>query len=1485
MQPRTYLLLLHDAVRSHIASLGSRQRRRLREKLEYLQHGMWDTGVRVKKLRGGRLSFEARLSRGDRILFTLGRPPAATAGGGAAASADAARIYVWGVVKHDDVAAAERRIVAANAPFLDFHADEVERLPDLVLDDLPDEHFGPALERPLSVAPAGSRADRDDSNGDAAAPQRWLVVDDEEWRRLVETADPDGVQLYLFLTGEQARLLRSEPPVLLSGTAGSGKTTVAVYYLLRHRARQLAGGEAATPDAEAALAAAAGDAHTASFAAARERALFVTGSPHLKRFSERIYRGLVAATELEAAPDAARFATFTELLNGILRLETRASAQPPAGLPEFHAIYRSQASAARYDAELVWEEIRSIIKGAKPPVSRRRFAELADRLGRSQATMRDRAELAEYLVRLGNLELGDRLDAVRERKTSFTSLQQFAASVRDASAARHSEQMFVLDAALRLLDKQADRLDQPLLTLREYESLGRKRAPNFPFDRRDIYRIAEYYQDRLQQTSRVDEIDLTRAALQRLEQDEDSFRYDLVVCDEVQDFTDVQLALLFRLAADPLRTVLAGDPKQIINPSGFRWEEVRARYYERGLRVPEVVNLSVNFRSVGNIVALANELLKLKRSLVGLASGEIAERWTFRGRPPLLVDGLAEPTMLQAMKQAGASQVVLVRTPAERDRLRAALATELVFTINDAKGLEFDGVLLWRFAESEGSAARWRRIAREHHLGESERPRIRHELNLLYVAVTRARNTLVVWDGTEAGPVWSIDGLAGHMLRSGDAEALSTVWQRVSSPAEWEAQGDYFFDREHFAAAEECYRNAAAQAKEALARAHRLERTGDHRAAAALFSAHGNAERAAENLERGSAHRESAREWRRAGNERRALRCDALHFETARRYVKAAACWAKLGDTERMLGIWERGGEHRLLADHYLGLKKSGKAAHHLKLLGDHGAAAVCFRRAGMIECAADAFEKDGQHLKAAPLYRRLGNAEALTRCLLRGGEFHGAGLAYEKLGDLDRTIECFRSYAEASDANRLDLERRLVKISPKRPGVKAAVRMAALGRHRDAAEILGRRSGHLTRAVALYRRAGDFATSAACLASHGHYREAAGEIARSGQPERLGQAVEYLSEYGLETLEDRLRRVDQLNRSAYRLRASGEHERALAHFIALHEIYGAPVHTGFLDEACREYAKLDRHEDAIGFFFKHLRVEEAEAYLAARPDLTMPLDRVERLAQLGGSEGTLWTLPGDCLRIVMRLLHRCLYCGDETDRHERVAAILATMPTYYLMTARLSGEMGEMLIDLRLVNAIVAALTPSALLMEDERREWFLDRVTQAARETGDPELMLCAQMDQPESLTEGLRPLQPSERNYLLFALSPTRFGAAVEVLRSLDDIAGAVKICRMHGDRRRAAEVLEQAGDVKAAAREYRDGGHYAEARRCYQTIGDEIGLARVYEREGRFQKALAIWGRRGRTRDVVRVTRKLAQRAQLPLLRDEPEHAPYDPKRAS
>ena len=1198
--PRNYTLLLHDTVRAHLVSLDARGKQRLREKLEFLQEGLWDAGVRVKKLRGsGRAVFEARLSRGDRILFTLGEAPDGEPPDGNGAGVT--RIYVWGVVKHDDVnAAAARRIVPANAPFLDFEPALVEELPEFVADDLGGDYFSPALDQPVAAHGAGDAAgDAAEGPGPAepvadAGPQRWLVVDDEEWRRLQAAQQGDQLEMYLFLTREQARLLHSEPPLLLSGTAGSGKTTIAVYFLLRHRVRRLAAAPGVAAEAPAdrgarpvnaepggatrgnpvrgapasVRPAASPDLATARRAgtegAAAERALFLTCSAHLKRFSERIYRGLVKGTELEGAPEAARFATLGELLGEIMGRAGRPEWQaPPAGLAEFGAIVRNHPGAARFDVELVWEEIRSIIKGAKAPVSRRRFAELAARFAAAQAALRERVELAEYVVRLANLEPGARLDGVRARKTTFGSLEEFAASLRGGDAARLDEQQFLLEAALRLLDKQSARLDQPLLTLREYEGLGHKRAPNFPFDRRDIHRIAEYYQERLQAAARYDEIDQTRAALQYLERHGDQFRYDLVVCDEVQDFTDMQLALLFRLAGDPRRTVLTGDPKQIINPSGFRWEEVRARYYERGLPVPPVINLSINFRSVGNIVSLANGVLLLKGELIGLAGGEITERWTFRGRPPLLVDGVAEPDLLETIRRGGAGHVVLVRTASERDRLRAALHTELVFTIAEAKGLEFDAVLLWRFPTAPDSPAIWRRIAAGQVRGAADTPHIRHELNLLYVAVTRARNTLVIWDGEQVSPIWDLDGLAGQVYRSGDAAAIDNLWQKVSTPAEWQAQGDYFMEREHYAAAEECYRNAQAATEQEVARAHRLEREGDPHAAAAVFVRLGRVPRAAEGLERAGEFQAAARTWRRAGNEMRALACEAKQDEAAGDYAAAAGRWQQLGVEEGVLRNWERGGEFDRLAQFYLDRKVPSEAARYLKRIGDHVRAAEQFRRAGMLSSAAEELEVTGDYAAAAALYRRLGDNDALLRCLIGAGAYHDAGLVYEKRGALEQAADCFRRYADSSPEARQDLERRLAGIAGMRAGMRAAIRMAALGQADRAAPIY-LRNGHPERAGELFSAAGEHDSAARCLAQCGRFREAAGEVARGGGEEDIQAAAGYLGSYlaadhsahSAHAAEHD--RVTELTRAAGRLSRGGEYELALAHYLAVGSAEGA---------------------------------------------------------------------------------------------------------------------------------------------------------------------------------------------------------------------------------------------------------------------------------------------------------------------------------------
>ncbi len=70
-----YKVFLNDAVTARFSSMTMSERRRFSEKMRFLAAGIWEGGILVKKLSGqtGKVLFEARLSKGDRLLFTLGR--------------------------------------------------------------------------------------------------------------------------------------------------------------------------------------------------------------------------------------------------------------------------------------------------------------------------------------------------------------------------------------------------------------------------------------------------------------------------------------------------------------------------------------------------------------------------------------------------------------------------------------------------------------------------------------------------------------------------------------------------------------------------------------------------------------------------------------------------------------------------------------------------------------------------------------------------------------------------------------------------------------------------------------------------------------------------------------------------------------------------------------------------------------------------------------------------------------------------------------------------------------------------------------------------------------------------------------------------------------------------------------------------------------------------------------------------------------------
>ena len=1395
-----YIILLNDALKDHILSLSARERGRLREKFEFLENGFWDAGVRVKKLKGtaGRVVFEARMNKGDRLLFTLGNHRGKTA------------IYVWGIASHDAISETAARIVPRNAPFLDFDPIEPEEREDLSIDTLP-AHWR-------------SQEDVEQKVPEDYGPQRWLVLDDTEWKRVLAAPGPGSFEAFLFLTREQEELLSAVPPVLLSGTAGSGKTTLSVYYLVR-------GASSAT------------------------RKLFLTYNPLLKNLAERIYSGLMEKRDGAASVPHPRFLVFRDLLREITRGIT--ADFPPdreVGLREFAQIFKDHKDRRKYDAELVWEEIRSIVKGSKLPLSPARYARLAERYIAGESPAAELSELREYLLGLQELSIARRAEAFIGRTTSFGNYAGFlhAMTRRNDEAAR--ECAMVLEELLRLVENSASDFTSPLLSAEEYMALGKKRAPSFLYDRREIHAIAEFYQDRLARSGRWDEIDLSKAALRLLDGTAEEFSWDLVVCDEVQDLTDVQVSLLFRLAADPRAVVLTGDPRQIINPSGFRWEEVKNKLYERGLPVPPVHRLSLNFRCVGSIVRLSNALLDLKADLVGLSDTETREEWKFAGKPPLLLADLAEEEVLSRIDTRGAGQVILTRTGESRDRLKRALDTELVFTIAEAKGLEFDTVFLWGFCGDGEAESVWRAIRAGQAVEHARLPHVRYELALLYVAVTRARNTLIIYDGPSPSVIWEIGALAPLVFRAAEKEMLADLWRMISLPSEWETQGDYYLGHEHYAAARECFRNAGHEEKHALASALLLFRDGDFENAAPFFESGGDREKAADSFERAHQWSRALPLWKALGEKDREIRCSARVHEVAGDFSAAARKWESLGEAVQALENWEKAGAFDRVGR---ALAKAGQYERAAMLLEKAKLpleAAACLVRIGREERAADLFFRAGDVRKAIRLYKKCGNQEKLLRCYRQLGDQLAIAAWHEARGEVRKAIEAFFRYAGQSEEHRREVVSSIPEAKTRSSALKAAIRYSSLDMP-DKAGPLFLRAGQGAAAALEMEKAGDFLGLSRCLSGMGMYLDAARALEKTDMDPRsmTEELLRLLYLHFSADPEPDRKALANLHAEAMRMKSDGRLAPALARFKLMED-----------DDNIKElYLRLGLHEEAIRYFTATVNPAAALTYARSK-GFAVSEAFIESFMEEHRTEFRRGDEEEALLReLFFEMFDVCFHDAPEPEPRRVLERFFAAAVGPYLNADYLPDIVFDLVIRYRVPNLIITIVRDNLefQLSRSGRFHSFVDNLTRAAVETEDRDLSACAAYAVGQQAFEkAAEILVLSDRNVSVIALSLIRYRDAVAWLMAAGRVEQAELYCRINSDYGLAARYTEQRGDLKSAARYFMDARDHEGALRCFRALKDQRGEARALERLGRIAEAIAIWKKLDRKLDVSRLLKK-------------------------
>ncbi len=278
-------------------------------------------------------------------------------------------------------------------------------------------------------------------------------------------------------------------------------------------------------------------------------------------------------------------------------------------------------------------------------------------------------------------------------------------------------------------------------------------------------------------------------------------RYDFIVIDEVQDLTPAQLLLVLRTLKVPNGFLLCGDSNQIVHPNFFAWSRVKTLFWrdEQLAERQQLRVLRANFRNGERITRVANTLLKIKHRRFGSVDREsnflVDAVGGEAGSISLLADKDNVKRALDEQTRQSTSVAVLVLRDEDKAEARRYFRTPLVFAIHEAKGLEYESIVLFRFISDQRAAfAQLAAGVGEEDLAcedlDYHRTRDKTDkslevykfyVNALYVALTRAiRNVYLIESDTGHG-LLRLLGLAA----AGDDVRVNA---RASSREEWQRE-------------------------------------------------------------------------------------------------------------------------------------------------------------------------------------------------------------------------------------------------------------------------------------------------------------------------------------------------------------------------------------------------------------------------------------------------------------------------------------------------------------------------------------------------------------------------------------------------------------------------------------------------------------------------------------------------------------------------
>lgn len=316
--------------------------------------------------------------------------------------------------------------------------------------------------------------------------------------------------------------------------------------------------------------------------------------------------------------------------------------------------------------------------------------------------------------------------------------------------------------------------DKSWLSREDYLALGVKESIFLAEERDAVYGIFEKYLDFLRENRLYDSNVVSHDYLKISEP-----RYDFVVVDEVQDLTNIQLYLIMKSLRQTQDFILCGDSNQIVHPNFFSWSKVKTLFYKQeDLQGSEdlIRILNTNYRNSPQVTDIANRILKIKNRRFGSIDKEshylVESNGHTQGEVLFLQDNDKIKQELDKKTKASTLFAVIVMTVEQKPLAREHFSTPLVFTIQEAKGLEYENIILYNFLSLE--EARYREISKgvsqadleldlKYARGKDKTDKslevYKFYINALYVALTRAIKNLYWIESNPKQPLLDLVGL------------------------------------------------------------------------------------------------------------------------------------------------------------------------------------------------------------------------------------------------------------------------------------------------------------------------------------------------------------------------------------------------------------------------------------------------------------------------------------------------------------------------------------------------------------------------------------------------------------------------------------------------------------------------------------------------------------------------------------------------------